>query len=60
MNNRNFSLPLVIVAIILGATVYKHFNFQTFTFKESWLDIVYLITFVIVLFFLFKGKVQSK
>lgn len=60
MNNRNFSFPLVIVAVILGITIYKHFNFKTLTFKESWLDVVYLVTFVIVLFFLFKGKVQSK
>jgi hypothetical protein len=56
MSNRNFSLPFLIVATILGITIYKHFDFNTFTFKESWLDYIYIITFLYVVFILLKKK----
>lgn len=56
MKNRNFSFPLVVIAIILGATIYKHFNFNTFTFKETWLDYLYIITFISVVFVILKKK----
>ncbi|SMP25773.1 hypothetical protein [Chryseobacterium profundimaris] len=56
MNNRNLSLPFIIVAIILGITIYKHFDFDTFTFKETWLDYLYIATFIYVMYILLKKK----
>jgi hypothetical protein len=54
MNNNNFKFPLIIIAVILGATIFKHFDFKTQSFKESWLDILYVITFVITLIVMFR------
>jgi hypothetical protein len=57
----NPSRPIAILtAIILGFVIYKHFNFSTLTLKDPWLDVLYIVTFVILLFFLFKEKFQSK
>jgi hypothetical protein len=50
------SLPFIIVAIILGITIYKHFDFDTLTFKETWLDYLYIITFIYVMYILLKKK----
>lgn len=50
---------LVLIAIILGFVIYKHFNFSTAKFKDPWLDTLYIITFIAVLFALVKGKKQS-
>jgi hypothetical protein len=54
MNNNNFKFPLIIIAVILGATIFKHFDFKTLTFKESWLDVLFVITFVFTLLVMFK------
>ncbi|WP_204657491.1 hypothetical protein [Dyadobacter sandarakinus] len=48
-----------IVAIILGVTLYKQFDFQTFQFENTPLAIIYLITFMASVFFLIKGWKQS-
>lgn len=50
---------LVIIAMILGFVIYKHFNFSNVTFKDPWLDTVYIITFVTILFLLIKDRRQS-
>lgn len=60
MSNNQFRFPAIVIAIILGAIIFKHFNFKTLTLKEPWLDAIYIITLIIILFFLFKDKVQSK
>ncbi|QRR02489.1 hypothetical protein HWI92_17020 [Dyadobacter sandarakinus] len=57
MNSMN---PIwAIVAIILGVTLYKQFDFQTFQFENTPLAIIYLITFMASVFFLIKGWKQS-
>ena len=45
---------LRIVAIILGVTLYKHFDFSTFKFQDTPLDIMYLITFAAAVYVLIK------
>ncbi|MEC3875860.1 hypothetical protein [Chryseobacterium salviniae] len=50
---------LVIIAIILGVVIYKHFDFRTATFKDPWLDGIYIITFAAVIFALARSKKQS-
>jgi len=47
---------LILIAIILGFVIYKHFDFSTATFKDPWLDIIYIITFVAVVLVLIKSK----
>lgn len=40
------------IAIILGWTLFKHFDFKTFRFSDLYFDIVYLIVFVISIYLL--------
>ncbi|MGN7824390.1 hypothetical protein HGH92_26805 [Chitinophaga varians] len=53
-NKKGLSPVLLIVAIILGAALYKQFDFQHFKFEKPALAIVYLIVFVGCIFFLVK------
>lgn len=45
-----------ILAVILGISVYKEFNFETLKFKNIGLGIVYLIAFGMSIFFIVKSK----
>jgi len=58
MSSSYLNIPLIIVAIILGVTIFKHFDFETLTFKKTWLDLVYVLAFIITLLLLFKKKVK--
>jgi hypothetical protein len=48
------SFPLGIIATILGVAVFKHFNFETFTFQKPALDILYLAIFCVCMYLMFK------
>ena len=50
------TFTLSIVAIILGVTLYKQFNFDTLTFEKPALAIVYFIVFIISVYLLIKGR----
>jgi membrane protein DedA with SNARE-associated domain len=43
-----------IIAIILGTTLFKQFDFKNFKFEKPALDIVYIIGFIISIYFLMK------
>jgi uncharacterized membrane protein YqhA len=48
-----------VIAIILGVTLFKQFNFETFQFKKPSLAVVYAVGFVLSLFLYFKkSKLQ--
>jgi hypothetical protein len=51
-----FKLPIIIIIIIIVVRIYKDFNFKTFTFKEPWIDTLYIVTFTILIFLLFWKK----
>jgi hypothetical protein len=44
-----------IIAIILGWTIIKHFDFENFTFQKPWLDALYIIVFVYSIYALVKN-----
>lgn len=48
--------PLGIIAIILGCVLLSDFDFRKLTFKNLWLDILYIIVFIIAVFLLFRDK----
>ena len=52
----NLSFPLIIMVLIIGFAIFNDFDFDTLTFKNPWLAVVYIIAFAITMFFLFKGK----
>ncbi len=53
---RSLSFVFTITAIIIGAALFRGFDFQNFTFKKPALAIVYIIGFVISIAFLFKKQ----
>ncbi|HMR85515.1 MAG TPA: hypothetical protein PKE30_20370 [Niabella sp.] len=42
-------------AIILGVTLFKKFDFQTFTFEKPALAVVYIIGFIMCISFIIKN-----
>jgi membrane protein DedA with SNARE-associated domain len=48
-----------IVAIILGVTLYRQFDFETLTIEKPALAAVYLVTFIAAVYFLIKGRKRS-
>jgi len=44
-----------IIAIILGSTLYKQFNFETLKFEKPALAVVYIIVFVCSILVLIKN-----
>ena len=58
-NTKASSFVLTIIAIILGVTLFKKFDFEKLEFEKTGLAIVYIIAFVISIYFLirnFKNK----
>jgi hypothetical protein len=51
---KTLSVAFSIIAIILGVTIFKQFDFQNLRFERIGLAIVYLIGFMISIFFLIK------
>jgi hypothetical protein len=45
-----------VIAIILGVTLYKQFDFKNLTFEKPALAIVYFIVFVFSVYYLIKNS----
>lgn len=54
-NNKVPSFILGVVAVILGWTLVKHFDFENLRFKQPWLDILYITIFVFSIYALIKN-----
>lgn len=55
-NKKSVNFFLAFIAIILGWTLFKHFDFKTFKFADPYLDILYLIVFLISIFLIIKDR----
>lgn len=55
-NSKTLSFTLIVVAVILGVTLFKQFDFEHLKFEKTGLAIVYLIAFVISVFVLVKNS----
>ncbi len=44
----------IIIATILGASLFRHFDFKTLQFEKPGLDILYAIVFIVAIFLLIK------
>jgi len=51
---KTLSFTFGIIAIILGVTLFKQFDFENLKFEKTGLAIVYLIGFIISIYFLVK------
>ena len=60
MQNKNvLSFTFTIVAIILGVTLFKQFDFETLKFRNTGLAVIYMITFVFAIYF-FRRNVKKR
>lgn len=55
-NKKVLSFTFTIVAIILGITLFKQFDFKNFKFENTGLAIVYFIGFAIAIYGLYNGS----
>ena len=53
-SKKGLNFFFLIIAIITGSKVIKHFDFQNFTFEKPALDALYVIAFVASIVFLIK------
>jgi membrane protein DedA with SNARE-associated domain len=58
-NKKGQPFPFVIIAIVLGWTIFKQFDFENLKFEKPALTIVYVLTFLMSVYFLVKN-VQEK
>ncbi|MDN3706563.1 hypothetical protein QW060_05400 [Myroides ceti] len=54
-----FNLPFALIAFPIGLALYREFDFTTFTFKKTALGLLYLVTFILVVFLTFRKKSKS-
>lgn len=53
-NKKGINFFLVLIAIILGSVLYKHFDFKNFSFADPYLDMLYLVVFIVCIFLIIK------
>jgi hypothetical protein len=51
-----FNLIFAIIAFPIGLALFKDIDFSNFTFKKPALDIIYLVTFFILIYLMLKKK----
>lgn len=54
-NKKGQSFPFLIIAIVLGWTIFKQFDFENLKFEKPALAIVYILTFLMSVYFLVKN-----
>jgi membrane protein DedA with SNARE-associated domain len=54
-NNKIPTFTFGVVAIILGWTLVKHFDFKNLKFQQPWLDALYIIIFIFSIYALIKN-----
>jgi uncharacterized membrane protein len=47
---------LIIIAAVIGFTLFKQFNFQTLSFAKPAIAVVYCITFAMTLYLIYKDN----
>jgi predicted ferric reductase len=48
------SFPLIIIAIVLGWTIFKQFDFENLKFGKPAMAVVYILTFLMTVYFILK------
>lgn len=60
MNNKSAQVfPFGIIAVVLGWTIYKQFDFENLKFENPALAVVYILTFAMSVYFLVKNAKQK-
>jgi len=56
---KGLSFPLLIIAIVIGATIFKQFDFKNLRFEEPAMAVIYILTFLMTVYFIFKSSKQK-
>ncbi|HEY5826339.1 MAG TPA: hypothetical protein VIT44_18345 [Cyclobacteriaceae bacterium] len=54
-NKKSLNFFFLIIAIILGWTLFKQFDFENLKFKHNGLAIIYIVVFAFSIYFLVKN-----
>jgi membrane protein CcdC involved in cytochrome C biogenesis len=54
-NKKGLSFVFIIVALVLGWTIFKQFDFENLKFEKPGLVMVYILAFLMSVYFLVKG-----
>ncbi|MFA6277633.1 MAG: hypothetical protein WC622_12830 [Pedobacter sp.] len=57
---KGLSFPLIIIAIVLGVTIFKQFDFKSFKFESPAMAVIYILTFVMTVYFIFKNTKEEQ
>ena len=55
-NKIGFNLIFALIAFPIGLAMINNFDFETFTFKNTALGFVYLITFIVAISLMLKNR----
>lgn len=55
-NKKALLFTFWVVAIILGVTLFKQFDFQNFKFENTGLAIIYAIVFIFSVYYIIKNS----
>lgn len=53
-NQKGQPFPLIIIAVVLGWTIFKQFDFENFKFDNPAMAVIYILTFLMTVYFIFK------
>ena len=53
-NKKELNSGLVIIAIVLGWTLFKQFDFENLKFEKPAMAVIYGLTFIMTIYFIFK------
>jgi hypothetical protein len=53
-NKKGINIFFAFIAFTIGLTLLKHIDFKNFTLKDPYLDILYIIVFVISIYIIIK------
>ena len=59
-NKKGLNFWMIVIAFILGIAIFKHFDFETFSFDKPALDTVYFVAFIGALYFIFKDILKRE
>nr|WP_294876547.1 hypothetical protein [uncultured Pedobacter sp.] len=59
-NKKGQPFPFVIIAIVLGWTIFKQFDFENLKFEKPALAVVYILTFIMSVYFLVKNAKKEE
>ena len=57
---KELSFPLIIIAVVLGWTIFKQFDFEKLKFEKPAIAVVYILTFLMTVYFIFKPNKKEE